>query len=240
VSGDSGTVPVKSYVQSERWRRGSESGGDSGEVRSVLLPSAFDAVSVGDLTDGSGGSRVAYEGERPFDMVKRHTGWHPYVWFLMCRRPEMYNLGVEAGLVAKIAGEEWGELQKQKEVLDFLRRVVEFVNEHPVPRTSDKKAMKVYKQLAAKNVRTPLAGTTTAAMKMVMMAGSSDEGDDEHFTRRSASRRIAAANSSAIAAAAARAAAVVVGMSDDLRCESEFVDENMRVEGPVKEENMGE
>jgi hypothetical protein len=104
-----------------------------------------------------------------YDNVKRKTGWHPYVWYLMCRRPELYRIGIRARLVAKVAGWEWEDVQKDHVVLQmFLQRIIDFSYKHPVPRGMDKKESKNYKRFAANSVRTPLQHVKTSAVLRVL------------------------------------------------------------------------
>lgn len=103
------------------------------------------------------------------DLVKRRTGWHPYVWYLMCRRPELYDIDIRARLVARVAGWEWDDIQKSPEILRiFLDRIWAFVEANPVPRYTDKKEAKEYKNFAASSVRTPWNGQETAAVRRAL------------------------------------------------------------------------
>eukprot|EP00914_Ancora_sagittata_P023217 GHVO01045976.1.p1 GENE.GHVO01045976.1~~GHVO01045976.1.p1 ORF type:complete len:680 (-),score=114.67 GHVO01045976.1:200-2239(-) len=109
------------------------------------------------------GSRLEVE----FDMIKRNSGWHPYVWFLMCRRPELYSMGVRAMDVAKVAGLEWDELQRyMPQLMEFVEAIERFLTDFPAPNPQDKRNLKAYKQMAAHAVRTPLHGIETAAVKL--------------------------------------------------------------------------
>ena len=108
-----------------------------------------------------------YEDEKykDFDSVKKQTGWHPYVWYLMCRRPELYNIGIRAGLVVRVAGWEWEDVQKEPDVLQkFLQRIIDFLCRYPVPKGMNKKEAKKYKRLAANSVRTPWQNIKTPAV----------------------------------------------------------------------------
>lgn len=114
--------------------------------------------------------------EAEFEFIKRRTGWHPYVWYLMCRRPELYGVGIRARVVARVAGWEWDEIQKVPDLLrTFLRRIDAFVAENPVPRCADKKEAKEYKHFAANSVRTPWFQVETPAVRRALrdMEGSS-------------------------------------------------------------------
>lgn len=112
--------------------------------------------------------------------IKRKTGWHPYVWYLMCRRPELYDIGIRARLVARVAGWEWDEVQKSPDVLrTFLDRIWAFVEQHPVPKYTEKKEAKEYKNFAATSVRTPWNGQETAAVRRALIEMATSAADTE-------------------------------------------------------------
>lgn len=107
--------------------------------------------------------------ESDFDLIKRKTGWHPYVWYLMCRRPELYTIGIRARMVARVAGWEWEDIQKTPDVLQqFLQSICEFLEQNPVPRCMDKREAKEYKHLAANSVRTPWYLVETQAVQRAL------------------------------------------------------------------------
>lgn len=107
--------------------------------------------------------------EAGYELVKRKTGWHPYVWYLMCRRPELYTTGIRARMVARVAGWEWEDIQKSPSVLKhFLHSILKFLEHHPVPRCMDKREAKQYKNFAANSVRTPWCLVETKAVQRAL------------------------------------------------------------------------
>eukprot|EP00923_Selenidium_pygospionis_P038741 GHVN01067414.1.p1 GENE.GHVN01067414.1~~GHVN01067414.1.p1 ORF type:complete len:1674 (+),score=189.89 GHVN01067414.1:308-5329(+) len=109
--------------------------------------------------------------QKLFQVVKSLTpaSWHPYVFYLMCRRPELGDYGIVSTHVTRLAAQEWEELQKRGDLIGkFCQDIHDYVQEHPVGNIAENK---LYKQKLVLHVRTPFAEQRSIALQAALDDG---------------------------------------------------------------------
>eukprot|EP01053_Blabericola_migrator_P011205 Blabericola_migrator_1__11204@NODE_657_length_7016_cov_177_727587_g481_i0_p1_GENE_NODE_657_length_7016_cov_177_727587_g481_i0NODE_657_length_7016_cov_177_727587_g481_i0_p1_ORF_typecomplete_len662_score77_44_NODE_657_length_7016_cov_177_727587_g481_i017293714 len=114
------------------------------------------------------------------EQVKQISGWHPYQWYMMCRRPELETSGVDPQQVTLVCNSEWDMLQQDvasSALLTFLAAVLRFLEDNaPPPPTLDTAHpdLQNYLVFLASHVHTPNYMLITEAAQRTMMAHSCD------------------------------------------------------------------
>eukprot|EP01054_Gregarina_sp_Poly1_P009887 Gregarina_sp_Poly_1__9886@NODE_643_length_6990_cov_94_573595_g61_i1_p2_GENE_NODE_643_length_6990_cov_94_573595_g61_i1NODE_643_length_6990_cov_94_573595_g61_i1_p2_ORF_typecomplete_len627_score99_75_NODE_643_length_6990_cov_94_573595_g61_i19582838 len=122
------------------------------------------------------------------EYVKRLSGWHPYVWYVMSRRPELEAIGLRAPQIAPICGREWEDLQLTHGLLcTFLIATLQFLCRYPVPTTHSKKDIREYCLFLSRELHTPNHFITTTAVRDSLLSQSRISGGTKISARPSGS-----------------------------------------------------